>query len=103
MENNELAKQTLSEILGYYKYKVDNNLCTMAEIDSVSKVLKENMDVYGSIKDLADFYGVTENNIRVTINHKLFAKPIRKVMYPFHKFMEIVPDRWRKKPTPPQD
>ena len=87
----------LSEILGYYKYKVDNNLCTPEEIKDAEKVLVENMEVYGSIKDFAEFYGVSEGNVRTTINRKLFAKPKRIVLYPFQKFLKIVPERWRKK------
>ena len=87
----------LSEILGLYKYKVDNNLCTPEEIKNAEKVLMENMEVYGSIKDFAEFYGTSEGNVRSTINRKMFAKPVRKVMYPFQKFLKIVPERWRKK------
>ena len=87
----------LSEILGFYKYKVDNNLCTPEEIKNAEKVLMENMEVYGSIKDFAEFYGVSEGNVRSTINRKLFARPKRIVLYPFQKFLKIVPERWRKK------
>lgn len=91
------GKALLSEILAYYKYKVDNNLCTPAEIESASKVLQENMKMYGSISDLAKFYGVSEQNVRTTINRKLVDKPVRRVLYPFHKFIRIVPDKWRNK------
>ena len=87
----------LSEILGFYKYKVDNNLCTPEEIKNAEKALMENMEVYGSIKDFAEFYGTSEGNVRSTINRKMFAKPVRKVLYPFQKFLKIVPERWRKK------
>ena len=87
----------LSEILGFYKYKVDNNLCTPEEIKNAEKVLMENMEVYGSIKDFAEFYGTSEGNVRSTINRKMFAKPVRKVLYPFQKFLKIVPGKWRKK------
>lgn len=87
----------LSEILSFYKYKVDNNLCTPEEIKNAEKVLVENMEVYGSIKDFAEFYGVSEGNVRTAINRKLFAKPKRIVLYPFQKFLKIVPERWRKK------
>ena len=91
------AKALLSEILAFYKYKVDNNLCTPAEIESASKVLQENMEMYGSIADFAKFYGESEGNVRSTINRKLLAKPIRKVLYPFHKLIKVVPERWRNK------
>lgn len=91
------AKQILSEMLAYYKYKVDNDLCTMAEMESAQKALTENMQIYGTIDDFANFYGVSPGNVRATISRKLLAKPIRRVFYPFHKFLKIVPTKWRKK------
>lgn len=91
------ASKILSEILSYYKYKVDNNLCTMDEMDGALKALESNMEIYGSIEDLSKFYGVPEGNIRATISRKLIAKPKRKTMHPFHKFMKIIPDKWREK------
>lgn len=91
------AKKILSEILAYYKYKVDNDLCTMAEMESAQKALTENMQIYGTIDDFANFYGVSPGNVRATISRKLLAKPIRRVFYPFHKFLKIIPTKWRKK------
>lgn len=88
------AKSILSEILDYYKKKVDNNLCTMEEMESVLKAIESNMEVYGTIEDFSKFYNTTEGNIRTTINRKLIAKPKRRVMYPFHKFLKIVPSKW---------
>ena len=84
-------------MLGFYKYKVDNNMCTMDEMNSAARVLQENLDISGSIKDFSTFYGVPENQVRSTISRKLIAKPIRVLLYPFHKFLRIVPDSWRKK------
>lgn len=89
------AKEILSEILSYYKYKVDNNLCTMEEIESAKKVLEENMEVYGTIDDFAKFYDKTPVNVRVAINRKMLAKPKRKLLYPFHSFVKVVSDKWR--------
>ena len=90
------SSKVLSEILAYYQHKLDNNLCTMEEIDSAIRALEENMVVYGSIEDFADFYGTSQSNVRSVISRKLFAKPKRKLLYPFHKFIKIVPDKWRK-------
>lgn len=90
------AKEVLSEILAYYKYKVDNNLCTMEEMESAKKALEESMEIYGTIDDIADFYGKTPGNVRVAINRKMIAKPKRKLLYPFHEFVKIVSDKWRK-------
>ena len=91
------AKTILSEVLGYYKHKVDNNLCTMEEMESVTKLLEGNMKVYGTAEDLAKFFGVSEHSVRNTINRKLIAKPKRRVYYPFLPFLKIAPRKWREK------
>ena len=88
------ASKLLSEILGYYKHKVDNNLCTMSEMEDALKALESNMEIHGTISDFAKFYGVTESNVRATISRKLFDKPKRKVLYPFSKFLKIIPRTW---------
>lgn len=91
------ANKILSEMLGYYKYRVDNNLCTMEEMDNARKAIESNMDIYGSIKDFSNFFDVPENQIRATISRKLLAKPKRILLYPFHKFIEVIPDKWKPK------
>ena len=90
------AKKILSEILDYYKYKIDNDLCTMEEIEATSRVLQENMEISGTISDFARFYGVPEGNVRSTINRKLIDKPRRRVYYRFIPFLKIVPEKWKK-------
>ena len=91
------AKKILTEILDYYKYKIDNDLCTMEEIEETGKILQENMEIHGTIEDFAKFYGVPEVNVRNTIHRKSFDKPKRKVYYRFSPFQRIVPPKWRKK------
>ena len=39
------SKTILSEVLGFYKYKIDNNLCTMSEMDGAIKALESNMEI----------------------------------------------------------
>lgn len=91
----DALKHNLSEIIGYIKYKVDNDLCTPEEIESVSKMAMENLKLYGTIEDLAKFYEVPESKVRNTINRKMIDKPKRRVYYRFLSFMKIVPDKWR--------
>lgn len=91
----DALKNNLSELIGYIKYKVDNDLCTPEEIESVSKMAMENLELYGTIEDMAKFYGVQESKVRNTINRKMVEKPKRRVYYRFLSFMKIVPDKWR--------
>ena len=92
----DALKNNLSEIIGYIKYKVDNDLCTPEEIESVSKMAMENLKLYGTIEDLAKFYDVPESKVRNAINRKMIEKPKRRVYYRFLSFMKIVPAKWRK-------
>lgn len=91
------ANKLLSEILGFYKYKVDNNLCTMDEMNGAIKALENNMEIHGTISDFAKFYGVSESNVRASIARKMFAKPKRILLYPFHAFRKIAPEKWKNK------
>ena len=63
----------------------------MNELAELSRQLPD------TIEDLAKFYGVSPGNVRATISRKLIAKPIRRVFYPFHKFLKVVTTKWRKK------
>ena len=88
------ADKILSEILGYYKYKVDNNLCTIEEMDSAVKAIEANAELGASIPDLARYFNKPESRIRATIARKLIDKPKRRTLYPFLKFLKIVPPSW---------
>ena len=91
----DALKNNLSEIIGYIKYKVDNDLCTPEEIESVSRMAMENLELYGTIEDMARFYNVPESKVRNTINRKMIERPKRRVYYRFMSFMKIVPKKWR--------
>ena len=92
------AKKLLSEILQYYKDKVDNNLCTMEEMESACKVLEENMEIYGTIGDFARFYGQSKDAVSSVIKRRMIDKPKRNVvLYRFHKFRRLIPEKWHRK------
>lgn len=61
----------------------------------MAHMASEDMDLLASIKDLANFFGVSEANVRSTINRKLIEKPRRRVYYRFQSFLKIAPERWR--------
>ena len=91
------AKNEILEVLEFWKYKVANNLCTPEEMESLSKMLQENMDMYGTVEDFAKFFDVSETQIRTTINRKMIDKPKRRVYYRFMSFLKIIPKSWRDK------
>lgn len=91
------STELLTEILEFYIYKLKSGKCTQHDAESATKAIVSNMDIDGTISDFAKFYGVSESNVRAVIARKLIAKPKRTLLYPFHKFIQIVPDSWRKK------
>ena len=94
MQEN-VGKKILSEFLSFLKYKVDNDLLTMAEIESICRAIEENMTVLGTADDFARFYGQSRTNVSSVINRRMFDRPIRKVFYSFKAFRKIVPDKWK--------
>ncbi len=91
------CKKILIEILKYYEKKVDEDLCTMEEISTVTKILEENMRVYGTLGDLSEFYGKSKDAVSGVIKRNLLAKPKKNMtLYPFHAFQKVIPKSWRK-------
>lgn len=91
------STELLIEILEFYIFKLKAGKCTQQEAESATKTIVSNMEIDGTISDFAKFYGVSESNVRAVIARKLSAKPKRILLYPFHKFIEIIPESWRKK------
>ena len=94
MQDN-VGKKILSEFLSFLKYKVDNDLLTMEEVESLVKTIEGNLTVLGTADDFAKFYGQSRTNISSVINRRMFEKPIRKVYYSFKAFRKIIPDKWK--------
>lgn len=91
------AKDLLLEILDYYRYKIDKNLCMPEEVESATRLLGQNMKLYGTIGDFAEFYGKSKDAVNPVIKRQNVMKPKRNVvLYPFHIFRNLVPRSWRK-------
>lgn len=90
--------QELSEFLGFLKYKVDNNLCLPDEIDSAKKALMENMTIYGTVDNFAEFFGKSKDAVNGIIKRNVLERPRRNVvLHSFQAFLKRVPKSWRKK------
>lgn len=94
MQKN-VCKKIVLEFLAFLRYKVQNDLMTMDEIESLAKMLEESLIVIGTVDDLARFYNQPRTNVSSTINRRMLEKPVRKVFYSFNAFRKIVPSSWR--------
>jgi len=97
MKEDEIDyKEELREILHFYDQRLDN--CTMQEVKAVTHLFMQNMELYGTIDDFAEFYGKSKDAVNGIIRRNMLQKPKRNiVLYPFHAFQKIVPKSWRKK------
>ena len=82
------------EILDFLRYKVENDKLTLSETEFIAKTIESNLNLYGSIDDLAKFYKKPKTNIRVVICRNVLAKPLRLVLYPFKAFRKARPKKW---------
>lgn len=87
-------QKELVTILDYYKYRLTTGGCTLSEMNSLGRMLAQNMDIEGTVEEFSKFYGVSEANVRNVINRYMVQKPKRRVFYKFHQFNKIVPSKW---------
>lgn len=90
------AKTYISEILGFYKYKVDNNQCALDELEQAAHVVENNIDSNASIRVIANYFGKPESHVRNTIARNIMPKPKRGITYSFKHFLKIAPKSWLK-------
>lgn len=95
-ENQSIGKKIILEILDYLQYKIENDVLTLEEADSISHLLEEGLPLTGTIDDIAKFYGKPKENVRVVMSRKVLAKPRRCVLHSFNAFRKAVPDKWKK-------
>lgn len=96
-QNYESGKRFVLEFLDFFRYKVENDLLTMGEVESLAKVVSERVLLLGTIDDFAQFYEQSHTNVSSVIKRRMIPKPVRRVFYPFNVFNKIVPQKWHER------
>lgn len=81
--NANAGKQVLLEFLDYLHFKIENDLLTMEEIETLVHFIDNDLTVLGTIDDFASFYKQSRTNVSSVIHRRLIEKPVRKVYYSF--------------------
>lgn len=89
-------KKYLIEILEYFKYKLENDKCTDEEMRQAFKMLREGTVCETTIKDIADYYGQSESNVRNIVSRNAVPKK-RVLIYDFSRIVRLIPKRWQSK------
>lgn len=93
-------KQLLLEILDFLRYKVDTDQCTAEEIRKFAVIATEQLDTLATTKEIAEFYGESESNVRNILARRVIPKshkPKRKVYFSFNLFAKLKPKSWKRK------
>ena len=101
-KSKESSKRLLLEVIDFLRYKIENEALTAGECASVARLVAQSLELEGTADDFARFFGRSKNNVKVVICRKLDGKPARKVLYPFARFCEVVPETWWKEPEDKQ-
>lgn len=89
-------KKYLLEILDFFRYKLENDNCTDADMRKAFEVLTSGEICDATIKDIADYYGQSESNVRNVVSRKAVPKK-RILVYDFRNIASLIPDKWRNR------
>lgn len=93
------TKKILLEILDFLRYKVNTDQCTAEEIRKFADIATEQLDTLATTKEIADFYGESESNVRNILARRYIPKekkPKRKVYFSFNLFAKLKPKSWSR-------
>ena len=97
--SNNPIKALLLEVLDFLKYKVETDQCTAEEIRKFADIATEQLDTLATTKEIADFYGESESNVRNILARRVIPKeykPKRKVYVSFNLFAKLKPKSWKR-------
>lgn len=94
----EFVEELLISTLRFWIKKIKRGDCTLEQEKAILDAITKESEVYGTIEEIADFYGKSKEDVYGVIKRKFVGKPKRNiVMYPFNKFAEAAPKSWSKK------
>ncbi len=90
-------REALADSLGILSYKARTGQMTDEDVALIARAIREGGGIRATVRDLAGYYGQSENNVRHVINRNLLPAPERRVYHDFAAFRKKVPAGWTKK------
>lgn len=91
-----MVKDVVLDILDYLHHQVENDKCTLEELQSIYGALTNGVHIDATIKDIAGHYGQSESNVRNAIARGYQGKPKRRVYYNLIEFVKRMPKNWKR-------
>lgn len=99
MQADNIIREALADFLGLLSQKARSGQLTDEDVSVMFRAIHDGGGIRATVKDLALYYGQTENNVRHVINRNLLPAPERRVYHDFGSFRKRVPESWTKKST----
>lgn len=87
-------KELLLELIDFVRYKVENDKITISGLNTFYRFLCRSIRLQATIKDISDFFGQSESNVRNVTTRHVCSKPDRFVYYDFVEVLNVVPRSW---------
>ena len=95
--DNNAVREALGDFLGLLQYKALHGDLTHDDVRIMFSAIEEAGGVKASVRDLAGYYGQSEDNVRHIINRNRMPAPERMVRHDFSAFRRFVPKAWKAK------
>lgn len=90
-------RDALADFLGMLAQKARTGQLTNDDAMVLYRAIQDAGGIHSTVRDIATYYGQTENNVRHVINRNLLPAPERRVYHDFAAFRKKVPNSWTKK------
>ena len=90
-------RDALADFLGMLAHKARTGRLTDDDAATLYRAIHDAGGIRATVKDIAGYYGQSENNVRHVINRNLLPAPERRVYHDFAAFRKKVPSSWTKR------
>ena len=95
-KSESLIRESLAEMFDILSYKVRNGAMSEDDMRAIMSVIRSGGGIKATVRDLAGFYGQSEDNVRHVIHRGYMPKPERRVYFDFNSFRQLIPEKWTK-------
>ena len=89
-------RDALADFLGILSHKARTGQLNADDAAAIYRAICDAGGIRATVRDLAGYYGQSENNVRHVINRNLLPAPERRVYHDFAAFRKRVPPGWTK-------
>lgn len=101
--SENVIREALAEMFDAIAFKVRNGAMTTDDVKAILSVIAEGSHIKATVKELAEFYHQSEDNVRHVVHRNFMPKPERRVYYDFKAFRQLVPEKWHDRHSLPAD